>query len=420
MNVENYKDNFLEDILSKKTVLKNINALSASYIPKTLPHREEDFRTLARQFRYFINSSNAPSQNVIITGPTGSGKTTLARRFETMINSIKGQLQIKVIYINSRIYKSTYLLMNTLVRSLQPAIPPRGYSFEELHSLFIQLLENTKTKIILILDEVDYLISRIGKDFLYTLLRINEMTSNSWMSFIFVARNLSFIRLLDVSTQSSLSSYNLPLSKYSREAILDILKARAQEAFFEGTVTDDTFELISDIVSNSGDARYAIELLWGAAQCADDEMSPIVYPDHVRRAKSLIHPELRTEALSALSLHEHLVLLGIIRKLKHTKKAYLTTSEVISGYIVVCEEYNQRPRKHTQLWSYIKELSKQDIIQTKISGKGMHGKTTLVSFPDISVKIIEKFVEKCIIEHFKRDVDKKLHHISQQDEDHNE
>lgn len=404
MNKVNFEEKFLESILSSRTVIKNINALSASYIPKFLPHREEEFRALAKQFRYFIHSMESPSQSIIITGSTGSGKTTLARRFESMINNIKTQLEIMVIYVNSRIYRSEYLLINNLVRNLQPGIPPRGYSFEELHSLFIQLLENTKTKIILILDEVDYLISRIGKDFLYNLLRINEMTSNSWISFIFIARNSSFIKSLDISTQSSLNAYHIPLSKYSREDILDILKSRAQEAFFEGTVIEDTFELISDIAGTSGDARYAIELLWSAAQCADDEMSPIVYPDHVRRAKSLIHPELRTETLMTLSLHEQLTLLGITRKLKHTNKAYISTSEVIDGYSVVCEEYNQKPRKHTQVWYYIKELSKQDIIQTKISGKGLHGKTTLVSLSDISVRTIEKFVEKCLRDKLKDEI----------------
>jgi len=176
----------------------------------------------------------------------------------------------------------------------------------------------------------------------------------------------------------------------------DIIKSRSELAFYDGTITEDTIELIADISSKSGDARYAIELLWGAGQCSDDENSPIVYPDHVRKAKALIHPEIRREVILTLSLHQKLILLATIRKLKHTKNAYISTNDAIGSYKLVCEEYNEEPRKHTQIWTYLKELSKQDVISTKISGEGMRGKTTLISIPDISVETIELFLMKAI------------------------
>jgi cell division control protein 6 len=97
-----------------------------------------------------------------------------------------------------------------------------------------------------------------------------------------------------------------------------------------------------------------------------------------------------------LSLHQKLILLATIRKLKHTKNAYISTNDAIGSYKLVCEEYNEEPRKHTQIWTYLKELSKQDVISTKISGEGMRGKTTLISIPDISVETIELFLMKAI------------------------
>ena len=95
---------------------------------------------------------------VIFWGPPGSGKTTLAKRFGKLLENIDKQKNFRLVYINCRIYKSPYLIISTLARQLNKAIPPRGYSFEELQDLLIRLLDFYSQKILLILDEVDYLI----------------------------------------------------------------------------------------------------------------------------------------------------------------------------------------------------------------------------------------------------------------------
>ena len=389
-------EEFFNSLTKKPSVFKDISCLSVTFIPPYLPHREEELRTLAKYFKTIFEVKDEPLRKVTIAGPTGSGKTTLGKRFGRLLENIDKQNNFLMVYINCRIYKSPYLIVSTLARKLNKAIPPRGYSFEELQSLLIRLLDFYSPKVLLILDEIDYLISRTGTDFLYTLLRICEMTAKQWISYIFIARNLNFIHQLDASTQSSFQSNHISLDRYSEMDLRDIIRSRAELAFYDGVITADSIELIADIASKSGDARYSIELLWGAGQCADDESSPIVYPDHVRKAKALIHPEIRREVILTLSLHQQLILLGIIRKLKHTKNAYISTNDVISSYKLVCEEYKEDPRKHTQIWTYLKELSKQDVISTKISGEGMRGKTTLISIPDISLESIELFLVKTI------------------------
>ncbi len=384
-------------LVEKPSVFKKPNYLSINYIPPYLPHREEELHTLAKYFKDITTEKGGASRKVIITGAIGSGKTTLAKRFGQVLSNVVNKRKFRFVYINCRIYKSPYVIFNTIAKQLKRSIPPRGYSFEELQFLLVDLLNTLKVKLLVVLDEVDYLISKYGTDVLYDLLRLGELTDIQYMSYIFIAKNTNFLNLLDKSTKSSFQLNHLRLSRYSESDLCDIIKARADIALYEGSITNDAIELIADIAGKSGDARYAIELLWGSGQCCDNENSPVIYPNHVRKAKSLIHPELRKEFLMSLSLHLKLVLLAIVRKLKYTNNAYVSTNEVINNYQLICEEYKEEPRKHTQFWTYLQELTKLDIIYTKLSGKGMKGKTTLISIPDTPLEIIERVLTDSIM-----------------------
>jgi cell division control protein 6 len=70
--------------------------------------------------------------------------------------------------------------------------------------------------------------------------------------------------------------------------------------------------------------------------------------------------------------------------------------EAEDAYAVVCEEYGQEKRGHTQLWKYMHELSTLDIIKTESSGTGQRGKTTLISLPKISAAELETELQKSL------------------------
>jgi len=143
-----------------------------------------------------------------------------------------------------------------------------------------------------------------------------------------------------------------------------------------------------------GDARYAIDILWRAAKLAEMNGSSRIMPEHVREAIKSTLRGIRVEELKLLPTHEKLFLLAIIKTLKKKEYSpYITFGEAEEMYQMLCEEYNETPRKHTQLWEYLKDLKDKGIVETRISSKGMRGRTTLISIPSEPLNILEQEVE---------------------------
>jgi cell division control protein 6 len=100
------------------------------------------------------------------------------------------------------------------------------------------------------------------------------------------------------------------------------------------------------------------------------------------------------ERLALLDVPKKLVLLAIARRIR--KKAYITMGEAEEAYKIVCEEYGEKRRAHTQFWKYVGDLDALGLIDTKLSGEGVVGKTTLISLPEIPSKILSDNLERSL------------------------
>ena len=66
------------------------------------------------------------------------------------------------------------------------------------------------------------------------------------------------------------------------------------------------------------------------------------------------------------------------------------------AYALICEEYGETVRGHTQLWKYVKTLSTAGIIETMVSGVGQRGKTTLIGLPRVPASDLEQEIVKLL------------------------
>ncbi len=199
------------------------------------------------------------------------------------------------------------------------------------------------------------------------------------MSLLFILRDLKAVDKLDTSTKSTLQRNVVALVRYEKMQLADILNDRVSLAFELGVVPEETIVLVSELASSeSGNARFAIELMWRAGKYADAEDSVSVEPECVRKAVSSIIPTLRRSELDALGFHERLFLLAVARFFKENPQAYVTLSQAEQAYSVVCEEYGEQPNSHTQVWKYVQLFSSLGILKTEVATAATRGRSTRI------------------------------------------
>lgn len=385
----------------RKSVFKDESKLDINYIPKTLPHRDKEHRLLMEFFNFIFQFSEKMSQRVIINGEVGTGKTVLAHRFgaDITLQANKQKVRIKYIHINCREYRGKiFLILQHILSIFRPNFPKRGYSSEEILDIVFQILDEEKTHIILTLDEFDALIKTEGSETVYKLTRLQEIRSEkpSRISLIFILRELNLINKLDDSSKSTLQRNIIRLKKYEKSQLIDILNERISMSFYPYSVNEDIVVSIADFgFSQIGNARFALDLLWRAGKYADANDKDIVTAECVREAVSSIFPLIKKNELVSLSLHEKLFLLAIARFFIHNDYAYTRLSEVEELYAIICEEFNQQPNSHTQIWKYTKLLSALGIIKIQVTTTEKRGRSTKISLPSIPAKELEK--ELCAI-----------------------
>jgi len=379
-----------------QSVFKDEAKLDINYVPRRLPHREKEHRLLMEFFNFLLRFPERMAQRVIITGDVGTGKTALAQRFgaDITLEANKQGAKLRYVHVNCREYRGKlFLILQHVLAVFRPSFPKRGYSAEEVLGTLLQTLDEENAHVILTLDEFDTLINREGSETVYKLTRLQEIRPSKpqRISLIFIIRDLKSTEKLDASSRSTLQRNVISLEKYEKDQLTDILNERGSMAFWPSTVSEDIVNLVAELgFSESGNARFAIELLWRAGKYADAEDMGSVTPECVRKAVSSIIPTIRRSELASLGLHEKLFLLGVARFFKESQNAYASLSEIEEAYAVVCEEFGEQPHSHTQLWKYVQLLSALGILKTEVATAATRGRSTRVSLPSIPAYELEK------------------------------
>ena len=242
----------------------------------------------------------------------------------------------------------------------------------------------------LVLDEIDALIEKVGDEILYNFTRMNQ-DEGVQLTIIGISNNLSFINEIDARVKSSLSDEEILFPPYNAMQLLDILKERSREAFVEGSVGEGVLNQCAALAAQEhGDARRALDLLRIAGELTERDKKDVVVGEFVKMAESKMERDHIFESLKAQPRHSKLVLLSMIH-LTGEKGSNLYTGDVIDKYISLCG-VSAKPLTNRRIGDLITELDMMGFINTRVVSRGRHGrarKITLSLSSDIERKAKE-------------------------------
>ncbi len=392
--VQQALDGFFEKYIEKKSLFLNKKALQSFYSPQTILHREPQITQIASILAPSLKLEK-PS-NIFIYGKTGTGKTLTIRYVinELMRVASEQNIPLHLIYINCKLKKvsdTEYRLIAQLVKEFGEAIPSTGIPTQEVYQIFFRIIDNKTQLVILILDEIDCLVEKIGDEILYNLTRINSDLTQARVSLVGISNSLFFTNYLDPRVKSSLGEEEISFAPYNALQLQDILRERAAEAFRPGAIEPGVIEKCSAYAAHDhGDARRALELLRVAGELAERSGSLVVSIAHIDEAEDKIERDRVIDVVKMQPKQFQAVLYSILSVCASKKREIICTGEVYDIYKTVCMKTGLRPLTQRRVSDVIAEFDLLGIINTKVISKGRYGRTREISLivpPGLSGKI---------------------------------
>ena len=389
---------FFEDYISKEPLFINKKILQSGYTPENIPHRDEQIKQLAKVLAPALRKEK-PS-NVFIYGKTGSGKTCVSKY---VVNEIyktckKNKLDVNVYYLNCKMKKvadTEYRMIAELARGFGANVPATGLPTEEVYKIFIDTIESKNQLLILILDEIDQLVKKIGDNILYNLTRLNSELKNCEMAFIGISNDLTFTENMDPRVKSSLSEEELVFPPYNAIQLQDILKERANLAFRKNVIEEGAIEKCAAYAAREhGDARRALELLRVSGELAERDNQLKVSIKYIDDAENKIERDRILDIIKTQPKQQQLTTYSILEF--HNKGKKIFTGEIYGYYLDLCRRVGLKPLTQRRISDIIAELDMLGIINSKVISKGRYGRTReiQVTIPSSNLTKIEEALKE--------------------------
>ena len=373
---------FLESYINKQSIFKDKRALQSNYTPKRAPYRGEQINQLASILAPSLRMEK-PS-NVFVYGRPGTGKTLVAKYVTHSITKIaeKNKKNVTIVYLNckmKRVADTEYRLIAQIAREMGEEIPATGLPTDEVYKIFVNILNNKKQLLILILDEIDQLVKKVGDDILYNITRLSSELSGSEISFIGISNDLMFMDNVDPRVKSSLSEEEMVFPSYNAVQLEKILRQRVSLAFTEGVVGEGVVEKCSAYAAREhGDARRALELLRVAGEIAERKNQNNIVINDIDLAEEKIEKDRVLDSINMQPKQFKLTLYSIISVCNGLENGVFT-GDVYETYRKNCSKCGIAPLTQRRLGDIIAELDMLGVVNAKVISKGRYGRTREIS-----------------------------------------
>ncbi len=359
-------------------IFKDREKLLPDYIPEKLIHREREITRIAHTLAVALRGERP--NNIFIYGLTGTGKTAATKFVLRKLweKASERSVPLYISYVNVRQRDTPYRVLSDISETIGVRVPFTGLSTGEVYRRFVTRARRLRGVMIVVLDEIDFLVKRYGDDILYKLVRVNEDLDDFKVSIIGITNSISFVESLDPRVKSSLGEEEIVFSPYDASQLRDILEDRARDAFREGVLDDDVIPLCAALAAREhGDARRALDLLRVAGEIAERSGSSKVTRRHVMMARLEIERDRVFDVVKTLPLHGKLVLLAIVEATRGGLEK-TTTGEVYDIYRKYIGTLGIEEVTFRRVSGIIGELDMLGIIRARTISRGRYGKTRVI------------------------------------------
>ncbi len=364
------------------SVFRNKSSLSCDFTPDNIPHRGSQIENIAHMLAPVLRGEK-PS-NVFIYGKTGTGKSLCIKKVTDSLeeSAEENGRKVKVIYLNCKMGKvadTEYRLLAQILSFFGEDVPFTGLPTNTLYKKLYDRLGKTGGNVILVLDEIDALLEKIGDEILYNITRINQDVPNIQITIVGISNKPTFIDTLDPRIKSSLSEEEMVFPPYNATEIKDILEERVKTAFNEGTVDYGAITKCSALAAQeNGDARKALDLLRVAAELCERASCKQVNETFVNKAQEKLDKDRIMELIRAQPKHSKLVLLSMLR-LYRDGSGGVQTGDVYTMYEKMAAENGLKTLTQRRISDLISELDMMGVINASVVSKGRYGRTRTIN-----------------------------------------
>ena len=343
---------FKDMLGSGETLFKNPLALDYDFLPKTIPFREQEQKTIVSGIMPLLHKRNG--RNMFVYGSPGIGKTAAVR---SVLRELEDETdEIIPVYVNCWSKNTTFKVFSHICEEL-------GYPFtqnKKTEDLYKIIKERVNQKAgVFVFDEID---KAEDIDFVYMI--IEEIYRSS---IILITNYHEWIIHLDQRIKSRLMPESLVFKPYNMSEVSAILSERVRIGFYEGVYSDDILSRISERTHSAKDIRTGLFLLRESATHAEERSSKKVSLEDVDKALSKIE-DFKIKSTEDLD-KESLDILRIIKE---------NTGERIGRIFELFSENNDASYKTFQ--RRIARLEKGKYIFVESIPGGSEGKTSILHY----------------------------------------